>query len=45
MSETLWNIFAIIGIMSVGATLAVFIMSMLILGERNEVLRRKKDGK
>ena len=45
MSETLWNIFAIIGIMSVCATLAVFIMSMLILGERNEVLRRKKDGK
>ena len=45
MSEILWNIFAIIGIMSVGATLAVFIMSMLIIGERNEVLRRKKDGK
>lgn len=44
MSETIWNIFAIIGIMSVGATIAVFIMSMLIIGERSKILQRKKDN-
>lgn len=43
MSETIWNIFAIIGILSVGATLAVFIMSMLIIGERSKILNRRDD--
>lgn len=43
--ETLWNIFAIIGIISVGATMAVFVMSMLIIGERNKVMRDRGDRK
>lgn len=42
MMETLWNIFAIIGIISVGASGAVFVMSMLIIGERNKVMRNQK---